>query len=186
VYQSDSYFTCLSAACYGAIYFNHSHVLSVEFAAWRGTCLKFNSHISLVSLNDIKIRHLCLHARVILVVHVLAMHYHPSVPASPNSQLTYHVFTTFCLPNWKNYDRIWSSVNLSTCYRSSFGHPRHDVVNMTDVTSHRSINCRWQEKWRVRESQLLVPSTCSLTRDGLFVADWMAHEVTGCKNCGGQ
>jgi hypothetical protein len=82
-------------------------------------------------------------------MHVLAVHYHLSIPASTNSQLTYQVVTTFCLPNLKNYDRIWSSVNLSTWCRSSFGHLRHDVVIVTDVTSHYSINCRLTKKVKV-------------------------------------
>lgn len=140
-----------SSDCYEALYFNHSHVLSVESATWSLTCLKFNNHISLLSLNNIKIRPLCLHARVIPVVHVLAVHYHPSVPASANSQLTYQVVTTLCLRNWKNCDRIWSSVNLSAWCRSSFVRPRHSVVIMTDVTSHYSVNCRWRGRWRLPE-----------------------------------
>jgi hypothetical protein len=49
------------------------------YVAWRLTYLKFNNHISLLSLNDIKIRLLCLHARVIPLVHVLAVHYRPSI-----------------------------------------------------------------------------------------------------------
>ena len=184
VYHSSSDFTCLSSDCYEAIYFNHSHVLSVECAAWILTCLKFNNHISLVSLNDIKISPLCLHARVIPVVHVLAVHYHPSVPASTNFHLTYQVVTTLCLHNWKNYDRIWSSVNLSTWCRSSFGHPRHGVVIMNDVTSHYSIKCQLQGRWRLTEG--LATSTCRVIRDGLFVAHPMSHAETGCQYCGGQ
>jgi len=151
VYHSSSYSTCLSSECYEAIYFNHSRVLSVESATWSLTCLEFNNRISLVSLNDIKIRPLFLHARVIPVVHVLAVHYHPPVPASTNSQLTYQVVTTLCLPNWKNYDRIWSSVNLPTWCRSFFVRFRHSVLIMTDVTSHFSVNCWWQGRWSVTE-----------------------------------